>query len=280
MIETLKQHWPEYLIEAWCIGTFMVSACAFGVALFHPLSPLIGISITIRMVMMGFAMGSTAVAIICSPWGKRSGAHFNPAVTLTFLRLGKITRADAAFYIFSHFAGGVVGVLAAWLIFGGLLADSAVNFVATVPGRYGVGVAFFAEVIISFLMMTMILFTSNSAKWSRLTPYFAGIFVALFIAIESPVSGMSMNPARSLASAAFAGTWSSLWLYFIAPPIAMLVASEVFVRIRGSRSVLCAKLHHHNRMRCIFNCRFNEMRSGTIEVTKAAHLFPTVTGLF
>ena len=280
MIETLKQHWPEYLIEAWCIGTFMVSACAFGVALFHPLSPLIGISITIRMVMMGFAMGSTAVAIICSPWGKRSGAHFNPAVTLTFLRLGKITRADAAFYIFSHFAGGVVGVLAAWLIFGGLLADSAVNFVATVPGRYGVGVAFFAEVIISFLMMTMILFTSNSAKWSRLTPYFAGIFVALFIAIESPVSGMSMNPARSLASAAFAGTWSSLWLYFIAPPNAMLVASEVFVRIRGSRSVLCAKLHHHNRMRCIFNCRFNEMRSGTIEVTKAAHLFPTVTGLF
>ena len=280
MIETLKQHWPEYLIEAWCIGTFMVSACAFGVALFHPLSPLIGISITIRMVMMGFAMGSTAVAIICSPWGKRSGAHFNPAVTLTFLRLGKITRADAAFYIFSHFAGGVVGVLAAWLIFGGLLADSAVNFVATVPGRYGVGVAFFAEVIISFLMMTMILFTSNSAKWSRLTPYFAGIFVALFIAIESPVSGMSMNPARSLASAAFAGTWSSLWLYFIAPPIAMLVASEVFVRIRGSRSVLCAKLHHHNRMRCIFNSRFNEMRSGTIEVTKAAHLFPTVTGLF
>ena len=280
MIETLKQHWPEYLIEAWCLGTFMVSACAFGVALFYPLSPLFGISTTIRMVMMGVAMGSTAVAIICSPWGKRSGAHFNPAVTLTFLRLGKIAYADAAFYIFSHFAGGLIGVLTAWLIFGGLLADGAVNFVATVPGRYGVGVAFIAEVIISFFMMTMILFTSNSAKWSRLTPYLAGIFVAFFIAIESPVSGMSMNPARSFASAAFAGTLSSVWIYFIAPMVAMLASAEVFVRLRSLRSVLCAKLDHHNRMRCIFNCRFAELENGAIEVIKNAHLFPTATGLF
>ena len=280
MIETLKQHWPEYLIEAWCLATFMVSACVFGVALFHPLSPLTGIGFTIRMVVMGVTMGSTAVAIICSPWGKRSGAHFNPAVTLTFLRLGKIAHADAAFYMFSQFAGGLAGVLAAWLIFGSLLADSTVNFVATVPGKYGVGAAFFAEVVISFFMMTMILWTSNSARWSRLTPYFAGIFVALFIAIESPISGMSMNPARSLASSAFAGTWSSLWIYFIAPPVAMLAAAEVFVRAPGSRSVYCAKLHHHNGMRCIFNCRFVDMERGTIEVTKNAHLFPTVTGLF
>lgn len=280
MIETLKQHWQEYLIEAWCLGTFMLSACSFGVAIFHPVSPLSGISTAVRMVMIGAAMGSSAVAIICSPWGKRSGAHFNPAVTLTFLRLGKISRTDAAFYIFSHFAGGLIGVWAAWLIFGGLLEDSAVSFVVTVPGRYGVGAAFFAEVIISFFMMAMILFTSNSAKWSRLTPYFAGMFVAAYISVESPISGMSMNPARSFASAAFAGTWSSLWIYFIAPPIAMLAAAEVFVRVRGLKSVFCGKLHHHNRMRCIFNCRFNEMESGTIEVTKNTHLFPTVTGLF
>ncbi len=268
MIETLKQHWQEYLIEAWCLGTFMVSACCFGVLLANPASPLFQQDGIARMVLMGTAMGITAIGIICSPWGKRSGAHFNPAVTLTFLRLGKIANADAAFYMFSQFAGGLAGVLAAWMILGSLLGNSAVNFVATVPGRYGVGAAFFAEVIISFFMMTMILWTSNSAKWSRLTPYFAGIFVAAYITVESPISGMSMNPARSFASAAFAGTWSSLWIYFIAPPIAMLAAAEVFVRARGLRSVFCAKLHHHNRMRCIFNCDWENIHHRGTESTE------------
>src|SRR5438552_870981 len=219
MLNAIKDHWLEYLIEAWCLGTFMASACVFGVALFYPASPVAGLSFAVRNVVMGILMGSTAVAIICSPWGKRSGAHFNPAVTLTFFRLGKIACMDAAFYILSHFAGGVLGVFVSWLILGSLLADSMVNFVATVPGKYGIGSAFFAEIIISFFLMTMILWTSNSEKLSRLTPYFAGIFVAFYIAIESPVSGMSMNPARTFASAVFAGNWSGWWIYFLAPPI-------------------------------------------------------------
>jgi aquaporin Z len=280
MLTALRTHWQEYLIEAWCLGTFMVSACVFGILLFHPGSPTAGLSFELRTVLIGIAMGSTAISIICSPWGKRSGAHFNPAVTLTFLRLGKIARSDALFYILFQFAGGLLGVLATFLIFGSLLSDSAVNFVATVPGKWGVGVAFAAEVIISFFMMTMILFTSNSARWSRLTPFLAGLFVATYISLESPVSGMSMNPARSFASAAFSGTWIGWWIYFLAPPIAMLAAAEVFVRVRGLSSVLCAKLHHHNRARCIFNCRFGELRTGTIEVTNNTHLFPTIAGLF
>jgi aquaporin Z len=279
MVEALKNHWPEYLIEAWCLATFMVSACCFSVALFNPDSPLAGLDLPLRNVGMGVAMGLTAIAIICSPWGKRSGAHFNPAVTLTFLRLGKIARIDAVFYVLSHFAGGVIGVLVSWLVLDSLLADGAVNFVATVPGEFGVGAAFLAEVIISFLMMTMILFTSNSARWSRLTPYIAGIFLASYIAVESPISGMSMNPARTFASAAVAGTWTGWWIYFIAPPLAMVAAAEVFVRVRGLGEVLCAKLDHHGRMRCIFNCRFDEARNGPIEVTKNMHLFPTITGL-
>jgi aquaporin Z len=269
MHNALKTHWQEYLIEAWCLGTFMASACAFGILIFHPGSPAAGLSFELRTVLIGIAMGSTAIAIICSPWGQRSGAHFNPAVTLTFLRLRKIASLDAAFYIVSQFAGGLLGVLAAYLVFGGLLSDSAVNFAATVPGKYGVGVAFAAEVIISFLMMTMILFTSNSANWSRLTPFFAGTMVAVYISVESPISGMSMNPARSFASAAFAGTWIGWWIYFVAPPLAMLAAAEVFVRVRSLGSVRCAKLHHHNKERCIFNCGYSrEGRSATEDTEK------------
>lgn len=259
MLKAQRNHLPEYLIEAWCLGSFMLSACAFSVLLFGPSSPAISLNAGLRTVLMGIAMGTTATAIICSPWGKRSGAHYNPVVTLTFLRLGKIAPADAAFYIAFQFAGGVVGVFVAWLMFGNLLADSAVNFAVTVPGKYGAAAAFAAEVVIAFVLMTMILWTSNSKRWSRFTPYFAGLFVAFYIAVESPISGMSMNPARTFSSAAVSGTWTAWWIYFAAPPLAMLTAAEVFVRARGLKSVYCAKLHHHNDKRCIFNCRFGAL---------------------
>lgn len=282
MFEAFKNHWQEYLIEAWGLGVFMVSACFFGATLFHPGSPVIEIDATVRSVLMGIAMGATAIAIICSPLGKRSGAHINPSVTLTFLRLGKIKFWDAVFYIAAQFAGGAAGVWVSWLVLGKLLEDGAVNFVVTVPGVYGASAAFIAEIVISFFMMTMILITSNSAKWSRFTPVFAGILVALYISVEAPISGMSMNPARTFGSAVAANNFTAWWIYFLAPPLAMLLAAEVFVRVKGAKSVLCAKLHHHNRMRCIFNCRFGEIENKEefIEITKQSNLFPPAMQIF
>jgi aquaporin Z len=280
MLEALKEHWPEYLIEAWCLGSFMISACFFGVMLFHPDSPAIGLSPILRNILMGTAMGVTAIAIICSPWGKRSGAHFNPAVTITFLRLGKIRVWDAAFYIIFQFIGATLGVLVSWCLLGELLANSAVNFVTTVPGRWGIAAAFAGEAVIAFLQMSVILFASNSVRISRFTPLLAGVLVAIYIGVESPVSGMSMNPARTFASAAVAAEWTAWWIYFLAPTAAMLASAEVYVRTRGMKRVFCAKLHHHNQARCIFNCAFGEMDANSIEVTKQPHLFPTVIGLF
>lgn len=256
MLEAFKEHWPEYLIEAWCLGTFMVSACTFGVAFFHPASPIASIGHFLRNALMGIAMGLTAILIICSSWGKRSGAHFNPAVTLVFFRLGKINGQDAAFYILFHFIGGVAGMLISWLILGDLLGHAAVNFVVTQPGPHGVVLAFAAEMVIAFILMTVVLLCSNSHTLARFTPYFAGSLVALYIAVESPVSGMSMNPARTFASASVAGSWTAWWVYFLAPPLAMLIAAEFFVRTRGLSKVLCAKLNHFGRARCIFNCSY------------------------
>ena len=236
MLDALKNHWPEYLIEAWCLGTFMVSACVFGALLFHSASPFAQINIVVRNVVMGVAMGATAIFIITSPWGKRSGAHFNPAVTLTFLRLGKIHVVDAVFYIIFQFIGGLAGVLMSWMLLGRLLADASVNFVVTSPGMYGLGVAFAAETAMSFVLMTTVLVTSNSVRFARLTPVAVAILVALFIAGENPVSGMSMNPARTFASAVVAGNWNGWWIYFTAPPLAMIAAAELFVRVRGLKS--------------------------------------------
>jgi aquaporin Z len=256
MLHAIKNHWPEYLIEAWCLGTFMVSACVFGVLVFHPASPVASIDLAIRNVLMGLAMGATVVAIICSPWGKRSGAHFNPAVTITYLRLGRIAAADAAFYVAFQFLGGAAGVFAAWLLLGSLLEHAAVNFVVTRPGIHGVLPAFAGEIAIAFILMSVVLRASNAPRFSRFTPYFAGTLIALFIAVESPVSGMSMNPARTFASAAIAGDWTAWWIYFVAPPAAMLAAAEFYIRTKGIKAVLCAKLNHFGAARCIFNCNF------------------------
>lgn len=245
-------------MEATELGLFMISACAFTVLLFHPASPVTQSipSEVGRRVLMGLAMGSTAIAIIFSPLGKRSGAHFNPAVTLTFLRLGKVAPWDGAFYTLFQFAGGIGGVLLASLLLGKLVAHQAVNYAATVPGPGGPWPAFIAELTITFILMSVILTISNHKRLSRFTGLFAGALVATYITIESPISGMSMNPARTLGSAALAHSRDYLWIYFTAPPLGMLLAAEVYKRVKAGHAVACAKLHHHNNQRCIFRCNF------------------------
>jgi aquaporin Z len=244
----------EYLIEAALLGIFMISACAFTVLLEYPSSPVHQAiaSADLRRFLIGLAMGITAVLLIYSPWGKRSGAHFNPATTLTFLRLGKVPRRDAAGYVVAQFLGGAAGVLVAWGLLGAQLEDRATNFAVTVPGADGVAIAFLAELAISFLLMSVILSISNHHRFARYTGLCAGILVALYITFEAPLSGMSMNPARTLGSALFARNWTALWVYFAAPPLGMLAAAEVYLRTRGKHAVFCAKLHHQNDQPCIF----------------------------
>ena len=254
MTASIKQHWPEYLIEAACLALFMVSAFSFGTILEHPASPVHGAipNPLLRRFLMGLAMGATAVSLIYSPWGKQSGAHINPSTTLTFYRLGKVASIDAGFYVAGQFVGGLTGALAATLILSTWAAHPAVNYVVTAPGVWGRSAAFAAEVAITFILMTVILHMSNHQKLHKLTGLSAGILVAIYITLEAPISGMSMNPARTLASAVPARHWADLWIYFTAPLVGMLAAAEVYLRTRGAQRVGCAKLHHDNNQRCIF----------------------------
>ncbi len=243
-------------MEAACLGAFMLSACMVGVLLEHP-SSFLNHAIpgaAMRRAISGVAMGLTAIAIIFSPWGKRSGAHMNPAVTLTFLTLGKIAWRDALFYIAGQFAGGVAGVAVAYLLVGDRLRHSSVNYVVTVPGAAGIPRAFLAELLISALMMTAILFASNQRRLSSYTPLIAGALIATYITFEAPISGMSMNPARTYGSGFLAQEYTALWIYFIAPVTGMLAAGGFYRLALGARAVYCAKLHHNNRQRCIFRC--------------------------
>lgn len=255
-LATMKDHWPEYALEALCLGLFMVSAAGFATLLQHPASPLAAwfarsAPPVLSRLPMGLAMGLTLVAIIYSPLGRRSGAHMNPAVTLTFYWLGKVSWRDAAAYVAAQFAGGAAGLLAALWLFRGLPADPSVNYVATVPGPSGPLAAFGAEGLISFLMMTLVLHLSSRADTARFTGLAAGTLVALFITVEAPFSGMSMNPARTLTSNLLASLASTVWIYFSAPLAGMLAAGAHFVR-QGTPRAHCAKLYHAGDVRCIF----------------------------
>jgi len=257
----VRRHWPEYLAEAFGLGLFMITASLFASLIEHPASPVrqaVGDAMARRM-LMGLAMGSTAVALIYSPIGARSGAHTNPATTFTYWRLGKLHSLDTAGYIIAQLAGGIAGMLVSSHLFRTWIDAPQVHYVATAPGRWGVLPAFGAEVFIAFVLMSTVLRVSNHPTLSRYTGLVAGTLVALFITFEAPISGMSLNPARSLGPALLTGELDTLWIYFVAPPAGMLLAAELYVRTCGRGAVFCAKLHHHSAARCIFHCRFHEL---------------------
>jgi aquaporin Z len=251
---SLRLHWPEYLMEAGESGIYLFSACAVATLLWHPASPIQRLlpSDAVRRVLMGLAMGATIIAIVLSPWGKQSGAHFNPAVTFTFYRLRKVALWDALFYCVAQLLGAVAGVALASLVLQGAPAHTAVRYAATIPGIYGDSIAFVAELAISFILMSAILFASNHEVLTPYTHYFAAILVAAYIAFEAPLSGMSTNPARTFGPALYGHYWHALWIYFTAPPLGMLGAAQLFLRAREDKGPYCAKLHHHNYKRCIF----------------------------
>jgi aquaporin Z len=259
---TFARDWTLYCFEGAELAIFMLSACIFTVILFHSDYPALKLipSAFARRLLMGIAMGITAIGIIHSPMGKRSGAHFNPAITLTYLWLRKIAHWDALFYVLFQFAGGVFGVWLSALLLGRRLADPGVDYAVTVPGKYGTAAAFAAELFMSALLMGVVLWTSNRPKIAPYTSYCVGGLIALYILFFAPVSGFSINPARTVGSAVFAHLWTALWVYFAAPLTGMLGVAELYVRSYGADRILCAKLHPDPKYPCPFLCHFPSHR--------------------
>jgi aquaporin Z len=254
MIRAFRQHWPEYFIEAACLGVFMISAGLFTALLEYPNSPFRHAisNDSVRLALNGLAMGLTAIGIIYSPWGARSGAHMNPAVTWTFFRLGKVKSWDALFYPIFQTLGGIAGVLLVKFTLGHVFTEAPVSYVITVPGKAGVAAALLAEMAIACGMMLMVLFMTNTPKLARFTGLFGGTLVFLYITFEARLSGMSINPARTVASALPSGVWTAAWIYFVAPIGGMLLAVELYQALRKGARVACAKWNHDMRHRCIF----------------------------
>jgi len=253
-IACLRFHWPEYLMEAAEIALYLFLTCMFASLLLYPASPVrhfVASTIALRA-LMGLAVGATVVGIVMSPWGRQSGGHFNPALTLAFYRSGKLSLPDALLYFVAQFSGAIGGVCIARYVLPDTVGRQAIRYAVTAAGVRGSAVAFIAELTISFVLMSTVLVASNREQLARYTPYLVGLLYATFITLEAPLSGMSMNPARSFGPALHTSYWHALWLYFAAPTVGMLVAAEVFLRARSGIQPFCAKLHHANSKRCIF----------------------------
>jgi aquaporin Z len=260
---SLSDHWPEYLIEGWALGCFMIAVALLVTIFDSPNSPVYeGIpSARLRIALLAGAIGMSLTLVIQSPWGKRSGAHMNPAITLAFLRLRKIQPWDALFYVLAQISGGTLGVAFIAVLIGKRFTDPPVHYAVTVPGTDGEAVAFLAETVISFALMATILTFTTSPRLIRFTALAIGCLVALLIIVEAPVSGASMNPARTLASAIPAMRWQGMWIYLLGPTFGMLIAAQLHSHTRGHNALGCAKMLHPREFPCI-HCGYRPDSTG------------------
>ncbi|MFN0049108.1 MAG: aquaporin [Cytophagales bacterium] len=228
-MKSLPFQWKLYLIEAFSLGMFMVSASVFTILLEHPDLPFRTLipSSDIRRAIIGFFMGLTAVLLIQSKWGQMSGAHMNPAVTLANLYLKRISAKDAFYYILAQFIGSILFVYLVKILLFDYLSHASISYIVTVPDKNGELVAFVLEFLMSFILLLSVLLLSQS-KYAKYTPYFVGVLLTVYITFEAPFTGMSINPARTVGSAISGGIWNSIWLYFLAPIAGMFCAAFIF----------------------------------------------------
>ena len=235
MIQALRKEYKLYLMEAFGLFIFMVSACFFGGMLEHLDSPwhLAIPNPFIRLLIMSVAMGTTALFIFLSPWVAPSGAFINPSVTVMYWHLGQLPLANMIWYCVFQLLGGLVAVYVMAYLMGAILIDPPVNYVVTVPGKnVSVLQAAAMETCIGFVMITTVLFSSSTHKFKRFTPYFAASLVAIDVLVAAPISGFGMNPARTIASAIPAHIYTAFWLYMLCPFVGMLSAARFFLWVQ------------------------------------------------
>jgi aquaporin Z len=219
----------KYLAEA--IGTaFLVLVGCGSVAIAG-----YGTAAPVGFLPIAFAFG-LAVTAMAYAIGPVSGCHINPAVTVSMVAAGRMPAGEAVAYIISQIVGGIVGALVLYLVVSGKLAASTNGLGANgwgpgYGGEFGIGAAILTEIIATFLFTFVILaitqFTGAAVPAGGLI---IGLTLVVIHIVFIPVTGVSVNPARSLGPAIFAGgnALAQVWLFLIAPLIGGAIAGWLF----------------------------------------------------
>ncbi len=252
--------WRAYAAEL--AGTFFMvawglSAVVFMMSAASPVARLVP-SVRLRLLATGCLFAAGGTAVVYSRLGQRSGGHINPAVSLNFWILGKMRGTDLAFYAAAQCAGAVAGAALVELLWGRWAAS--VDGGVTQPAAWlpPAGAAAVELIITASLVGVILLFLSRP-RLHRWTGLAAGIWVALLVFAEAPLTGTSLNPARSLGPALVTGDTRDLWVYFAGPLAGAALAALLWKRTggRGRRHPVCAKLFHTHRYPChLADCRF------------------------
>jgi aquaporin Z len=216
----------KYLAEL--IGTFVLVFFGTGAAV------VAGKSIGYLGISLAFGI---AVLVMVYAIGSLSGCHINPAITIAMLVNGKISGKDAGGYIISQCIGAIIASAVLFAIMTGnpayTLATDGLGqngYGIASPGGFSMVSALFAEVVLTFIFLMVIFGATSKAAPAG----FAGIAIGLSLTtvhlVGIPITGTSVNPARSLGPALFAGTTalSQLWLFIVAPIIGAVIAALVW----------------------------------------------------
>jgi aquaporin Z len=189
---------------------------------------LLGISLA-----FGLAVVAMAYAI-----GPISGCHINPAITVAMLVAGKINVKDAIGHIIAQFAGAIAGAGILYIIVSGKNGFTGVGewglgsngWGEGYLGNYSTTAAFITEVVMTCLFLLVIFATTSKLGNSPMTGFAIGITLVLIHMVAIPVTGTSVNPARSLGPALFAGgkALSQLWLFIAAPVIGGILGAVIW----------------------------------------------------
>ena len=265
LLEAVRLHWREYFMEAVEVAALMLCICFAGTLFYGRDSPLaiLGLSWVTRSSLMGAIVAAATFLIMLSPFGRRSGAHINPALTIAYFSVRRIHHWDAISYVLSQFVGGIAGVYVASLFLGRSLSDFPVLYVVTLPGRNGIVFAFVAELVTSFVLMAVVLISSNHRMLARFSPIFVALVTVLYYVFSPTIAGYSVNPARSFSSAVFARLWQGIWIYFVAPVLGMVAAAGLYTKVAGLGRIYCVKVFHDLHSPCPFDCHFRELDKST-----------------
>lgn len=225
----MSQCWREATVEG--IGTFILVFAGTGAVMVDQIS---GGALT--HLGISFVFGAVVAAIIYTT-GHISQAHINPAVTLAFWASGFFPKSKVLPYIVAQCLGAIAASLLLLLTLG-----SVANLGATLPLNDNWLQSLILEIILTLILMFVIL---GSGLDRRAPIGFAGIAIGLTVALEAavmgPITGASMNPARSLGPAFVAGIWQHQWLYWVAPIIGAQLAVIIYRQL--SRNFQDLKTH-------------------------------------
>jgi aquaporin Z len=231
------------------LGTLILVVIAVGVATESFGFKLFGLSFAAGVVATALAFGLVLVALVYAI-GPISGCHVNPAVTLGFIGTGRMKLAEGVSYLVAQFAGGIVGAyLLYWMFTTSPLYHKGIQGLGA--DGYGKqshllvseGGAFLIEVVLTAIFVMVVLFATHKAAIQGAAGVAIGFGLVIVHLIGIPLTGTSVNPARSLGPALVVGgtALSQVWLFIVAPLVGALVAALIhMVMADRSQDVVAA----------------------------------------